>query len=201
VLILTALLLGVPAAAVAEALPTSLQAQASVLDPQARFNEAAARWRERYDQRMKDKAALLKSLAGTPAAKDLARHFKGAVEFHQGQLKLYRSLVKNQKEALADGVIARDVYDRHIARLDRMMNERLLNLWGGILPSRWNTVLSKLPKGSRPPGIPVDVYPSESEYRRFQLKDHTPIYEKEKKIMRVIRPDEGLQEEPGEKKP
>jgi len=189
------------AAAAQAAIPAPPPASAPPADPQAVFNESALRWRERYDQRTLDRTALLKSLGKAPAAKAIDRHYQDAVQFHQRQLKLYRSLVKNQKEALKDGVLTREVYERHLARLERMMNERLLYLWGSVLPSRWNAVLQTLPKASRPPGTPFEVYPSEQDYRRCQLKDHTPIYEKEKKQLRVVRPDEGLSEGSQERKP
>ena len=123
--------------------------------------------------------------------------YGSAVRMHQTQLKLYRSLAANQKLALQDGVITREVFDKHIARLDRMMNERLYYLWGHSLPGEWNAVLAELPKAKRPSFHPIPVSPSQEDWERFRLKDHTPIYEKDEKRMRTVKPDEAGRMEGG----
>ncbi|MEK7656896.1 MAG: hypothetical protein AAB412_04015 [Elusimicrobiota bacterium] len=160
-------------------------------DPAEAFRERAQEWREHYNRRTSQRQLLNEALKDDKTTlASLAERYDSAVRMHQTQLKLYRSLAANQKLALQDGVITREVFGKHIARLDRMMNERLYYLWGHSLPEDWNAVLAKLPKAKRPSFHPLPVSPSQEDWERFRLKDHTPIYEKAEKSMRTVRPGE-----------
>lgn len=176
------------------AAPRTARAESAAKDPAAElFAQRADRWRDAYDQRVRERAVLLKELEKTPkAAEAMQRAFKEAADFHRSQLALLNRLTTNQEQAVKDKVLTKDVFEKHYARLTRVMDERLLHLWGNVLPTRWNQHLSELPKAQRPSGYPFEVYPSEKEYQRYRSKDFTPVYDRATKTMSVVKPEEAF---------
>jgi hypothetical protein len=176
------------------AAPRPTLAAESAKDPAAAlFAERADRWRDAYDRRVRDRVVLLKELAKTPkAAEAVQLRFKEAADFHRSQLALLNGLTGNQEQAVKDKVITKAVFENHYARLTRVLDERLLHLWGNVLPTRWNLELAELPKDRRPSGYPFEVYPSEKEYQRYRSKDFTPVYDRATKTMSVVKPEEAF---------
>lgn len=166
-------------------------APAAGADPAGAFAAEARAWRDHYNKRTSQIQLLSVALKDDKAALEAAKgRYDSAARMHQTQLKLYKSLVRNQEEALKDGVITQEVLDKHLSRLNRMMDERLYFLWGHSLAAGWNESLAKLPKARRPSFYPLPVRPSQEEWDRFRLRDYTPFYEKTEKRMKTVKPED-----------
>lgn len=189
-MIATLMLASALAAAVhaAETAPASARHEPSGKE---RFELAVQNWKETRSRRLTEQRALVKAFAEQPQiVLGLRQDWGGHLEWQAMQMSLAKSLKENQEEAVKDGIIDAARRDVHNARLDRVVAERLLLLWGNTVPSRWNSRFEKVAKVLKVPGYPFPVYPSKKEYDAFSSKDFLPVYEKAEKRMKQITLDE-----------
>lgn len=128
------------------------------------------------------RAELQRRPLALQAVDQLVRRWRQKQALQNG---LHKKLVENQDEALSAGVIDRARHDIHVAKLDRLLAERMLVLWGHDAPSELNEALKSLADGAALKGFPYAVYPSTETFERFQLKDFVPIYDEAEKRMKT----------------
>lgn len=116
------------------------------------------------------------------AVDQLVRRWRQKQSLQNG---LHKKLVENQAEAYSAGVIDRERHDIHVAKLDRLLAERMLILWGHDAPSELNEALKSVADKASLQGYPYAVYPSMETFEKFQLKDFVPIYDKAEKRMKT----------------
>lgn len=101
------------------------------------------------------------------------------------QRALHKKLVENQGDALADGVINQERHDLHVAKLNRLLEERMLILWGHDAPFELNAALKAESAVTPLKGYPFPVYPKREDWEKFQMKDFVPVYDKAEKQMKT----------------
>lgn len=164
---------------------------AKVLSGKELFDARAAGWKELRTSRLEEHRAMLKAFADQPQiVSGLQREWRGHLEWQAMQMALVKGLKDNQDEAVKDGVIDEARRDLHNGKLDRLVSERLLFLWGNTAPSKWNSLFEGVAKLRKVPGYPFPVYPSKKEFDSYSSKDFLPVYEKAEKRMKTMSLDE-----------
>lgn len=151
-----------------------------------RYEAGVTGWKESRRAVQEILSRLPSALRSRPpalqAVDQLVRRWRQNQSLQNG---LHKKLVENQNEALSAGVIDRERHDIHVAKLDRLLAERMLILWGHDAPSELNEALKSLADGVALQGYPYAVYPSTETFEKFQLKDFVPIYDKAEKRMKT----------------
>ena len=169
-------------------------AGAAPLEGKALFDARAAAWREVRGIRQKELGAMVAALKSQPAiVAGLLKDWKSDMSNEASQVGLAKTLAENQFEAARDGVVDASRRDVHVARLDRLLSERLFFLWGHTVPARWNFRLEGVAKVLKVPGYPFSLFPTKAEYEAFATKDFVPVYEKSEGRMKSV----GLEEPAG----